>query len=505
MTKAKRVVFILTPQEGDEEAVALVRELDETTEDVTVVMYAICAFQNKKTKYQSHIASQLDSALEQRLASRIVRTIEIDTSTEDQGEAAFHRWALAFCTTLGLPVPELAIAVVFKLTASRDNSIIDSPLRPRGFEMARLKGKAELCPPNCGYGLTRFSAKLPLGLGFRTGSRALVLPRNPGVVVSAVAKALSIDLDQPFKLQASQNSPDLYIPDQVTPRHLFEQYVDLSANPPRSLVKTFAGIVDLQAQSELQSILDGDFAEFAKKRTVLDFIQKYAPHGIPRLDSILTASPFMIPRRFPVASSPKKGRGYLEFVIEGSERSLCYQFLNSLGKGRLAIRIEDGKLEHPKDKATPMIVIAVGIGIGPIFGLLEFRKYAEGPWGPMVVICEFKKKKHVTVIQEMLENYVHDKLISAVMWAFSEENETQYRSWKEVVLKNVSILWPVWMDDRSRVYLVGEVGDVLTPLKKLFVQMTMNEGGLRDEEAMAWTDRHVIIAEDLQEGKSSGN
>jgi hypothetical protein len=76
--------------------------------------------------------------------------------------------------------------------------------------------------------------------------------------------------------------------------------------------------------------------------------------------------------------------------------------LHSLGKGRLTIKVEDDRLGHPKDKDTPMILIAVDIGIGPIMGLLEFQKYGEGP---LIIICELRKKA---------------EFITAVIWAFSE-------------------------------------------------------------------------------------
>jgi sulfite reductase alpha subunit-like flavoprotein len=147
--------------------------------------------------------------------------------------------------------------------------------------MARLKSSFELCPEGCGFRLIQFAVKLPFGLGFRTGWRALILPRNPMTEVSAVASVFSLDLDQPFRIRASQNLPDMYVPDQVTSRHLFEQYIDLSAAPTRPLAQLFAGVVDQLAQEKWNAIIDDDFAEFANGRTVLDFIQEYAPHGIP--------------------------------------------------------------------------------------------------------------------------------------------------------------------------------------------------------------------------------
>jgi hypothetical protein len=42
MIKAKRVVFILTPPEGEKAPIALPHELGETSEDMTGVTYPMC-------------------------------------------------------------------------------------------------------------------------------------------------------------------------------------------------------------------------------------------------------------------------------------------------------------------------------------------------------------------------------------------------------------------------------------------------------------------------------
>jgi hypothetical protein len=71
MIKAKRVVCILTSHEGEEAQIALLHESDETLEDITGATHPICAFQNKKIKFQSHIAEHLDSTLEQGLVTQL--------------------------------------------------------------------------------------------------------------------------------------------------------------------------------------------------------------------------------------------------------------------------------------------------------------------------------------------------------------------------------------------------------------------------------------------------
>jgi cytochrome P450/NADPH-cytochrome P450 reductase len=425
--------------------------------------------------------------------------IDIDTSTDDQGEATFERWTVALCTALGIRVPELSVSVVFKLRPSRDLSIVESPLRPRSFEVARLKNSVELCPPNCGLIFTQYSIKLPEGLGYHTGSRVLILPRNPPEIAVEVGEALGVELDQPYRLRASHNDPNLYVPEHVTPRQLFEQYIDLCNRPTRSLIKVFLGTVDEKTRESLQELLDPIHADrfqgYSANHTAADFMKQYAPRGAPRLEALLSGSPLIKARRYLVASTPKKKRGYVDIIVESRE-GLCSEYLKRIGSGRITVKIEETHVDYPKEKSTAMIFVAAGIGIGQTFSLLEYRKFNEGPFGPAVLICEFQKEQHVTVIKEMIQEYVDSKLLQTVIWAFSEDDREGYRSWQEAMRKSVAIIWPVWLHDTSRVYLAGRLGETARELRNILVQMTMNEGGLRDEEASAWTNRHTIVIED---------
>jgi sulfite reductase alpha subunit-like flavoprotein len=509
----KRVVFLLAPQDGEEATLRIISDLERSIEGMNNVSYAICVFQNKKMKYQSHLATTLDNSLESQGANRVVRTIEIDTSAEDQGEASFERWTLALCTTLGLPMPEMTASTIFKLRPSRDISVVDAPLRPRTFEVARLKGGVNLCPEDSDLVLTHYSVKLPEGLGYRTGFRMLILPRNPPELADAVTDALGLDADQPFRLRTSNSDPSVFIPDQVTPRQLFEQYVDLCGPPTRSLIKVFAASVDSDVRDELHELIDRrneqPFTKYAETHTAGDFILHYAPHGAPRLESFLSGCPLTRVRPYSIASTPKKKRGYLQIIVErhtfgeNNERAgLCSGYLERIGTGRITVKIEDGPGEYPKDRGTPIVIIVVGAGIATAFSLLEFRKYNDGPFGPAVLICQFPRREHAERIREMIQPYVAAKLLDAVIWVFSDDEDAHYNSWQQALSENVATIWPIWLDDRSRAYLAGRIGDSSQDLQQILARMAMNEGGLRDEEASAWTGKHTIIIENYQDNRT---
>jgi sulfite reductase alpha subunit-like flavoprotein len=512
IVRERRVVFLVTLPEGENEVMPLITELRSSSDDLSGASYAICLFQNKHSKHQSRVGTLLDAALEGRGAVRLVRTIEIDSNTDDEGEAAFERWTVVVCTTLGLRVPQLSASVVFHLRATRDTSIIESPLRPRTFEVGRVKARSELCPAGCGLVLTRYEIKLPKGLGYGTGSRAIFLPENPPEIADAVVAALGLEPDQPYRLRASHADPEMFVPEQVTPRQLFAQYIDITARPTRTLVKLFSGVVDDETAEELHALVDAAadqrLAEYAQAHTVADFICQYAVHGSPRIEALLSGCPLTRARRYSIASTPKKRRGYLEVVVESrtvdGHPGLCADYLRRIENGRVTVKVEDSNCEYPKDKATPMIVITIGVGISVALGLLEFRKYNEGPFGPLVVIGQFQRKEHAPIIQTVIQEYVDAKLVETVLWAFPEEAEATFHSWQEALEKSVRIVWPIWLDDRCRLYLAGRVRSDAREVREILTRITMTEGGLRDEEASAWTNKHQIFVEDMCDKPKKG-
>jgi sulfite reductase alpha subunit-like flavoprotein len=230
----------------------------------------------------------------------------------------------------------------------------------------------------------------------------------------------------------------------------------------------------------------GALADYADRHTVADFICEFGPHGSPRLDTLLSGCPFIRGRTFAMSSSPRRRLGYVEMILWGNT-GLC------------AIKIENGSYEYPKDKGTPMIIIAMGSGFGAMMGLLDFRKCVTGPFGLVVVICEFPKKAMVPQIDGMLQESVEAKLLDRVIWTFTEDEGAEWGGWKEALKGNMPLLWPLWMDDRATLFVLGPVGtgsrkDIID----ILLRYTMEEGNLRHEEAMAWIERHSIVIDDYQ-------
>jgi iron-only hydrogenase group A len=447
LVKEKRAVFLITPQTPSEAFLSFFQDLQNSVEDLSSVSYAVCGFQNKKLKNQNRMTSHLDTTLEGHLAMRIVRLIEIDTSAEDHGESSFERWILVLCTTLGLPVPQLSLSVMYKLRPSQQKSIVESPLRPKTFELARIKGRTELCPEGSGMSLLRLEIKLPEGLGYRTGGAAAILPRNPPELAAQVVEALGLEPDQPYRLRRSQENNEFYIPELITTRQLFEQYIDLSCPTTRHLLKVFMQVLNDESRDQLRDLLDlaneYKFQEFTKRTSIADFLIQFAAHGCPRLESLLSGCPLIKARSFGISSTPKKHPGHLELVVEGHQQNMCGRYLSSLTKGHIALKINDEGFDYPKDKGTPLILLSVGAGIGPVLGILQHRKYNAGPFGPAILIAQFPKKAMVTLIEPEVDAFAAEKVLEGVIWVFEEGDDSKYKSWMAAIPAEVRAIWPL--------------------------------------------------------------
>lgn len=66
---------------------------------------------------------------------------------------------------------------------------------------------------------------------------------------------------------------------------------------------------------------------------------------------------------------------------------------------------------------------------------------------------------------------------------------------KEVIKENRSLVWKYWFDDRTSLYYCGIPGHLPDEIKNLLLKITIEEGGLSIEEAMANNNRHQIYIE----------
>jgi sulfite reductase alpha subunit-like flavoprotein len=303
-------------------------------------------------------------------------------------------------------------------------------------------------------------------------------------------------------VRAATEGADLFIPELVSARQLLEQYVDLCAAPNRNLLKVFNQAANDEGAAKLSHLLDikseDGFASYIQDRSVGEFIAEFAQYGVPPIENFVSAAPGMKPRQYAVASAPRTKRGMLDLYVaehkfgpEKRREGLCSSFLRTRAKRGLCLKIRDGMLDYPTDKGTPIILISSGIGIGACMSLIQHRKVYDGPFGPALLIFQFPDKKSAEMIIAELKTYEDAKVID-VIYVFTEDPDSEYKSFFDVLSHETKAVWKLWEDDRTRMYCAGNIGDISTQLNKALVDLTIKEGGLRDEEAMAYTARHTF-------------
>jgi hypothetical protein len=53
----------------------------------------------------------------------------------------------------------------------------------------------------------------------------------------------------------------------------------------------------------------------------------------------------------------------------------------------------------------------------------------------LLLICQFEKKAQVSQIQTLLKEFPRAKTVDAILWAFSNEEGTSFKSWVQAIEK----------------------------------------------------------------------
>lgn len=215
---------------------------------------------------------------------------------------------------------------------------------------------------------------------YEAGDHCIIYPCNAGCIVEAFLHVLDVDantiIGEPDSKTTSTRKRPYPHPVDITLHETLTHCVDLGAPPTPSFSRLLLGRQDIDYREDIVE----------PRRTVLDLIHE-ADH-LPSLEELLYNLPPMKPRYYSIASSalvhpndviltyrPVKyvtNRGYLR---EG----VCTSYMTHLGVGETstshvaaAIR-SNPTFRLPKEKRTPILMIAGGCGVAPIRAFLEER------------------------------------------------------------------------------------------------------------------------------------
>jgi sulfite reductase alpha subunit-like flavoprotein/iron only hydrogenase large subunit-like protein len=501
MLRRKRVVFICATAGDDQfpgNARTFVRTLTESQDNLAGVNYAILALDKDAA------AKALDKMLENRHAQPMIPISFLDTSRDEVDfGAGFAKWSNAVAGAFFIEQTKFGMESVNRLQTTTGEAVEEHPLRPNGFEFARVKEVLLLSPEDFHPAMRRIILELPPGMSYELGDQVCILPRNDAAVVDRVLKALGLAERAVFQHEASGNS---LIPGRISMKQLFSQYVDLNGLPGRPMLAALCEAANDVGKSKLAPLVDPKsskaFERYQADINTAECLCEFAQYGTPPLDVLVSAIPAIQPRFYAIASSPGSNKGTLDALVlevrfgkDNSRHGLSTYFLAHSAGQSVPIFTRRGSFRYPGDITTPIIMVALGSGLSPILALLHYRNELDKTkLGPAYLFVGTRFQSSFPMLFKTLRMFVEQKILTELFHAVSREGPRNHV--QDLMKQNTTKLWDLWQDHRTMFFYCGPKRGVPDELKEIMLSLTISEGWLAKEEAMAFSGRHEwLLAE----------
>ncbi|CAK5268795.1 unnamed protein product [Mycena citricolor] len=262
-----------------------------------------------------------------------------------------------------------------------------------GYHTATLKSNTRITAPDWNQDVRHFEFSFQDQIQYSPGDVAVIRPAAFPDEVEAFLECLGwLDIaDAAFHVESNlmdQKLPE-HLPDVVTPRMLFTEYLDFNAVPRRTFFEYLSFFTKNELELErLQELLSYENADelydycFRVRRTIFEVLSEFRNVEIP-LQYVFDVFPTMRPRHFSIASSAKKFPQEVQLCVaivkyrtklKVPRRGVCTSYLASLKPGQnVQVRLQRGFIDMPKDPRTPIICIGPGTGIAPMRAIIQER------------------------------------------------------------------------------------------------------------------------------------
>jgi sulfite reductase alpha subunit-like flavoprotein len=347
--------------------------------------------------------------------------------------------------------------------------------------------------------INQFNIKLPAGMCYQAGNVVQILPENPLELTERVLEALKIPPDDVYKVTQNGTTMDNIVPQKVTARQLFTQYLDLNGPPPRTVFRAFSHAANDKGQARIASLLDPKEesqlkAYIKQKKNTAGVVCDLAQYGVPAMDALLSSVPQIRPRTYQIMSVPLKSRGHIQlcvgrqvFGVDGERLGLCTGFLEQPQRRRVALRIRPGKFQQPEDRGTPLIVVGIGIGVLPFKPIIEDRDPSHGP---LLLVYGTRTREESQFMVDILDGLKKANQITDLIYVFSRENPEKRVHVQDVLMENMPLLWKYWQDPTCRMYYAGSWAAVCEELKRIMLETTISQGGVNEATAQEFNASH---------------
>jgi len=507
LSKHTMIVFICSTSGSGEfpvNSLKFVSLLKESKEKFPNLSFILCAIGSKE--YPSYCAAgkALLSMLMDHEA-KCMHSIEIDTSSFDKGEGAFEQWTEDCLKILGIRANIVTMKPSYNLNFIKndEDSIINNPDRPIGFEYSVLLSSSVLTPQGYEPEMHRYQIKLPLGSSYQTGDHIGILPQNEPEICQAVIDEFHLDPQIVVNIETLLPEGYNLIPPRVTIKQLFSQYLDLNGIPNRNLIRAYKQYTtDPLIVQKYDSLLDNvdrtKFNAFIENNSIGEFILEFSKYGFPPLDLFITVCPHIRPRFYCVASAPTGNMRTLDLIVSdaffgpgNSRRGMCTSYLKRFGLTKIALCIENGRFGYPLDPTSPIIMVALGCGIAPMLSLLQHREMNPNDLGRSALFFGCRYRNLYPVIDTLLEGYAEQGCLQDLFFSYSRENDLKSRI-IDVFSQQDDILWSYWSNPKSHLFYCGPSRNTPDKLKEILIRISVERGSMTKAQAESFFALHQM-------------
>lgn len=378
--------------------------------------YTIMGLGNSANEHFNNAAKKIDKALAAAGAKSFLRT-QLSCELQPNGhDAVFRTWKRSIWTALGSSAAAAAAGTVSPLPVTYDvatvyghDKIVSRPHYLRGHvQMNTTLTESGFVPQSklLTFTVPTRVQKEELGRKANANDQILIHPRNSLAAAERMAKLLGVNLTDCVEVAPRPGAPSSYFDGhKMTVECVLREVVDLSAAPSRTLLDTIASACPNEAERAKIDDLANDLsansqyeALIAKGFTIADVLEM-CPSVKMTLAQLLSVAPHIAPRTYSVAKDNSEWVSD-EFEIcynvptKENHVGLCSQMMANLKAGEDFLMKFLPDAQSVPDTKTPLVIVALGSGIGTARALLHRRKIAKGKGeavGPVVLYYGFRE------------------------------------------------------------------------------------------------------------------
>lgn len=406
-------------------------------DSVRGLKYTIMGLGNSANEHFNSAAKKIDKGLKDAGATSFIRTQLSCELVPNGHDNIFRGWKRNIWATLGdanaAPAGSSSTTV---LPSSYKVAMVHAPeklvTRPHYFnghvQGNILLSKKDYVPESR---LLTFTVPIrtqtdELGRKARLNDQIQIHPRNSITAAQRAAKLLDMKLDDCVEITPVPGAPQSYFDGRkITLETVLREIVDLSAAPSRTLLDTIASACPNEAERAKLDDLANDLSAnsaydqlIAKGFTILDLLEM-CPSMKLTLAQMLTVCPQITPRTYSVAKDnsewlPEEFEICYNIPTKANHKGLCTQMMSQLEVG------DDFLMKFLPDVTTipanknPLLIIALGSGIGTARSLLHRRKIAKSRGEEVGRIClyyGFRELGKDQLFEKELNEFVKEGLL----------------------------------------------------------------------------------------------